>query len=72
MPNFGFSNIYLKAGLALMVLALVLAGWFWAAMPWEQPTGTLVAWIATASLLGGVALYVIGRLAHVFRRRPQP
>ena len=68
MKHFGVTNIYLKIGLALVVLGLVLASALWFTMPWEQPGGGLLGWATRASFLGGFILYLIGRLVHASER----
>lgn len=69
MGHFGVTNIYLKIGLALVALGMVLAAALWFTMPWEQPGGGLLSWAARVSFLGGFVLYLIGRLAHASNRR---
>ena len=66
--RFGVTNIYLKIGLALLILGVVLAAALWFTMPWEQPGGGLLGWATRASFLGGIVLYLIGRLVHASKR----
>ncbi len=71
MSRFGLTNIYLKIGLGLIALGVASGIWLWATHPWVEPSGGVMGWVARASFLGGIIIYVIGRLAHALQRRTQ-
>ena len=69
MPWLGLTNIYLKIGLCLIALGVASGIWLWATHPWVEPSGGAIGWIARASFLGGIIIYLIGRLSHALQKR---
>lgn len=68
MDRFGLTNAYLKSGAGLILLAAIAF-----ALPWRvaRPMDA-VALVSSASpflLMGGIVLYVIGRVLTVRRGR---
>lgn len=67
--HLGLTNLYLKVGVALIVLALaVLVAAFLFPSSWTH-VGSAVAGYC---FLSGVVLYVMGRVVSIRRSRAQP
>ncbi len=64
--NFGFSSIYLKAGLALIVISLAMLITAFAA---PAAAKYLSGRVAGYCLVAGAVLYAIGRVAQIWRSR---
>ena len=67
MSRFGFTNIYLQAGIVLILAAL--GGLAWLAFfgtPGDIGFG-MSMWFASASFLAGLVLYAIGRVVKIAR-----
>ena len=66
--NFGFSNIYLKMGIVLIVVSMaIIITAFFAPSTIEYLSGG----VAGFCLVSGVVLYIIGRIAQIIRSRAQ-
>lgn len=64
--NFGFSNIYLKVGITLIVISITI---LIAAFVIPSTTAYVSGSLAGLFFISGVVLYAIGRIAQV--RRPR-
>ena len=64
-------NIYLKAGLALLALALACLLWTWLAWPLAGRDRFLAMWGIRGGFLGGLVFYAIGRFVQLTHRRAQ-
>ena len=63
--NFGFSNIYLKVGIALIAVSLAMA-----AIAFVAPSAIRFAGVAGSCFISGAVLYFIGRVVQ--GRSPRP
>ncbi|MFC5571589.1 hypothetical protein ACFPN1_16155 [Lysobacter yangpyeongensis] len=66
--NFGFSNIYLKVGFALISISVAMLV---AAFVVPSVTKYLSGSVAGFCLVSGAVLYIIGRISQVRRSRAQ-
>ena len=64
--DFGFSNIYLKIGLALIAISLVI---LIAAFVVPASTRYLNGGVAGFCFVSGAVLYIIGRIAQIRHSR---
>ncbi|WP_028919625.1 hypothetical protein [Pseudoxanthomonas suwonensis] len=64
--SFKLPNIHLKAGVAMLLLALACAGALWAIAP-AEPLRMWLSWCVRAGFLGGVVLFFTGRMVQGFR-----
>ncbi|WP_024869696.1 hypothetical protein [Pseudoxanthomonas suwonensis] len=64
--TFKLPNIYLKAGVAMLLLALACAVALWAIAP-AEPLRMWLSWCVRAGFLGGVVLFVTGRVVQGVR-----
>ncbi|GGJ95334.1 hypothetical protein [Luteimonas terricola] len=70
MARFGVTNIYLAVGLGLLAVSLILGTWLFSQAASIAPGDTLLR-VAYGSFIGGIVLYVIGRVTSVVQRRSQ-
>jgi hypothetical protein len=64
--SFKLPNIYLKAGVAMLLLALAWAVALWAIAP-AEPLRMWLSWGVRAGFPGGVVLFFTGRMVQGFR-----
>ena len=64
--NFGFSNIYLKTGIVLIVISLAMLITVFLV---PSTIKYLSGGVAGFCLVSGVVLYIIGRIAQIRRSR---
>jgi len=72
--GFGLTNVYLRCGVVMLLVAVASAVLLFGFGPWQGTPRLLLGWALRAGLLGGVVLYVIGRLvqgAGVLSRRAE-
>jgi len=65
------SNIYLKSGLVLLGGALACGVLLFVLWPAHGGAGMALSWGLKFGLLGGLVLYVIGRIVGARRHGPQ-
>lgn len=71
MARFGVTNIYLLVGLGLLAVSVALGAWLFI-QPASTAHGEMLFRVAYGSFIGGIVLYVIGRVTSVMQRRSQP
>jgi hypothetical protein len=67
----GLTNIYLKVGLSLVVIALACLALLFAFWPVADSVEVILLGMARVGFPAGVVLYVIGKIAQARRSRAQ-